>query len=501
MNNVTQSRVAVVTGGARGIGLAIGDWFLAHGHRVALIDIDGATLDRDRRRARPTRRRARHPLRRLRPGAGATAPRPTVMAPLRPHRCARQQRRRRGVQADRSRPSFDEWRRVLATNLDGAFLCTQACAPRDAAAAAAAAIVNIASISGLRASTLRVAYGTSKAALIHLTKQQAVELGNVGIRVNAIAPGPGRDRDGQAGAQRGDPLRLSRRDPAGPLRHDRRRSPTRSASCAAPRPATSTARCSRSTAASMRRASGCRRCAGALPRPAATSPPARMHTRRRPDQPAPIRQEISVNQPFIIGWGHTPFGKLDAVDLEQLFRDAAQPALRQRRPGARGHRRHLRRPLQRRLRARRTSAPRWPALAIPEFRHTPAVRIENACATGSAAIWAALDAVAAGRMKRALVVGFEKMNALPTPQIGETLLRCSYVKEEGDDAGRFRRRLRQHRQQLLRALRRPVATRWRRSRPRTTPTACATRTPTCGATWASTSAARRRTRTRSWPGR
>jgi NAD(P)-dependent dehydrogenase (short-subunit alcohol dehydrogenase family) len=52
------------------------------------------------------------------------------------------------------------------------------------------AVVNIASISGLRASTLRVAYGTSKAALIHLTRQQAVELGTVGIRVNAIAPGP-----------------------------------------------------------------------------------------------------------------------------------------------------------------------------------------------------------------------------------------------------------------------------------------------------------------------
>ena len=52
------------------------------------------------------------------------------------------------------------------------------------------AIVNIASISGLRASTLRVAYGTSKAALLHLTKQQAVELGTVGIRSNAVAPGP-----------------------------------------------------------------------------------------------------------------------------------------------------------------------------------------------------------------------------------------------------------------------------------------------------------------------
>jgi NAD(P)-dependent dehydrogenase (short-subunit alcohol dehydrogenase family) len=51
-------------------------------------------------------------------------------------------------------------------------------------------IVNIASISGLRASTLRVAYGTSKAAVMHLTRQQAAEWGTVGIRVNAIAPGP-----------------------------------------------------------------------------------------------------------------------------------------------------------------------------------------------------------------------------------------------------------------------------------------------------------------------
>jgi meso-butanediol dehydrogenase / (S,S)-butanediol dehydrogenase / diacetyl reductase len=51
-------------------------------------------------------------------------------------------------------------------------------------------IVHIASISGLRASTLRVAYGTSKAALIHLMRQQAAELGVQGIRVNAVAPGP-----------------------------------------------------------------------------------------------------------------------------------------------------------------------------------------------------------------------------------------------------------------------------------------------------------------------
>ena len=51
-------------------------------------------------------------------------------------------------------------------------------------------IINIASISGLRASTLRVAYGTSKAAIVHLTQQQASELGEFGIRVNCVSPGP-----------------------------------------------------------------------------------------------------------------------------------------------------------------------------------------------------------------------------------------------------------------------------------------------------------------------
>jgi NAD(P)-dependent dehydrogenase (short-subunit alcohol dehydrogenase family) len=85
--------------------------------------------------------------------------------------------------------SYAEWRHVLGTNLDGAFLCTQAFGAI-MQARKSGAIVNIASISGLRASTLRVAYGTSKAALIQLTKQYAIELGNVNVRVNVIAPGP-----------------------------------------------------------------------------------------------------------------------------------------------------------------------------------------------------------------------------------------------------------------------------------------------------------------------
>ena len=85
--------------------------------------------------------------------------------------------------------SYEIWRQVLSVNLDGAFLCSQACAPL-MRKQGGGSIVNVTSISGLRASTLRTAYGTSKAALAHLTKQLAAEWGNEGIRVNAVAPGP-----------------------------------------------------------------------------------------------------------------------------------------------------------------------------------------------------------------------------------------------------------------------------------------------------------------------
>ena len=143
-----------------------------------------------------------------------------------------------------------------------------------------------------------------------------------------------------------------------------------------------------------------------------------------------------MNTPHIIGWGHTPFGKLDNLDLEQLIRDAALPAIAS--AGLEpadidgifiGHFNGGF--------VRQDFSASLAAVAIPEFRHTPAVRMENACATGSAAIWAALDALASGRVKRALVVGMEKMNTLPNVQIGETLLKCSYVKEEGDTPGGF----------------------------------------------------------------
>jgi meso-butanediol dehydrogenase/(S,S)-butanediol dehydrogenase/diacetyl reductase len=189
----TTGPVAVVTGGARGIGLAIARWFLARNHGVALIDIDAETLVRTERELDDAERVL---------CVHADVSNPDQVAAAVAAVDARFGRidalvNNAGVAVFKPilQTSFEEWRHVLGTNLDGAFLCTQAVAPimlRGIAQGVqrGGAVVNIASISGLRASTLRVAYGTSKGALIHLTKQQAIELGNAGIRVNAIAPGP-----------------------------------------------------------------------------------------------------------------------------------------------------------------------------------------------------------------------------------------------------------------------------------------------------------------------
>ncbi|QPC42666.1 acetyl-CoA acetyltransferase [Kaustia mangrovi] len=76
-------------------------------------------------------------------------------------------------------------------------------------------------------------------------------------------------------------------------------------------------------------------------------------------------------------------------------------------------------------------------MALDELAATPAVRMENACATGSAALYAAMDFIAAGRGEIALVVGAEKMTAVPTERAGDIMLSGSYRAEEGDVDGGF----------------------------------------------------------------
>ena len=181
------TKTAVVTGAARGIGLASTELFLEQGWTVVMVDRDAEELQTAASKL-----------------SGVRAVVADISIPEDVTRMATEAKAAFGrVDAlvnnagvalfDRvENTGFDAWREVMAVNLDGVFLCTQALTA--ALAETKGAIVNIASISGLRASTLRVAYGTSKAAVIHLTKQFAAELGEQGIRVNCIAPGPVRTK-------------------------------------------------------------------------------------------------------------------------------------------------------------------------------------------------------------------------------------------------------------------------------------------------------------------
>ena len=180
-------KVALVTGSARGIGLATAKRFLADGWRVALLDIDNETLNRTYNSL--ARSDAVIAIHCDVADAEGVARALAIVA----EKFGRLDALVNNAAVALFKPilevTYDDWTRVLAVNLTGPFLCAQAAVPlmRDSGGGA---IVNITSVSGLRASTLRTAYGTSKAGLAHLTQQQAVELASLGIRVNAVAPGP-----------------------------------------------------------------------------------------------------------------------------------------------------------------------------------------------------------------------------------------------------------------------------------------------------------------------
>ncbi|MBR0775616.1 SDR family oxidoreductase [Bradyrhizobium diazoefficiens] len=182
-----QQKVALVTGAARGIGLAAAKKFLAEGWRVALLDIEGELLSRavaDIGRSEATLALTCDVSNRAAVDAAMT-----TLARQFGRLDALVNNAGIAVFAPLMETSDADWSRVLEVNLTGPFLCTKAAVPlmRDGNSGA---IVNITSISAVRASTLRSAYGTSKAGLAHLTKQLAVELASLNIRVNAVAPGP-----------------------------------------------------------------------------------------------------------------------------------------------------------------------------------------------------------------------------------------------------------------------------------------------------------------------
>ena len=181
--SITEEKLAIVTGAARGIGLATAKLFNENGFKVAIVDKDKneitklSVLNND-----------------IRTFCYDISNHDSIdkmfNSILKWHNRIDVLINNAGV-ADFGKievTDLNRWNDVMRTNLDGAFMCSQKSISH--LKKTRGCIINIASISGLRASTLRVAYGTSKAAIIQLTKQQAAELGEYGIRVNCVAPGP-----------------------------------------------------------------------------------------------------------------------------------------------------------------------------------------------------------------------------------------------------------------------------------------------------------------------
>ncbi|GJE42708.1 acetyl-CoA acetyltransferase [Methylobacterium soli] len=138
----------------------------------------------------------------------------------------------------------------------------------------------------------------------------------------------------------------------------------------------------------------------------------------------------------IVGWAHTPFGKLEDPDVESLIARVSGEALTHAGVGSdqvdgiyvgvmnNGF-------------SKQGFEAAQVALHRPDLAHVPATHVENACATGSAALYTALDFVESGRGRVALVIGAEKMTAKSVVETSDILLSASYRKEEGDIDGGF----------------------------------------------------------------
>ncbi|MGB3500432.1 MAG: thiolase domain-containing protein [Mesorhizobium sp.] len=145
---------------------------------------------------------------------------------------------------------------------------------------------------------------------------------------------------------------------------------------------------------------------------------------------------MASSKPVIVGAGHTKFGRLDARSLEDLMLEAASEAMADAGVEAKdidtifvGH-------FNSGLSPEGFVASLVHQLS-PDFRFKPSVRVENACASGSAAIFGALTALKVGEGKTALVVGVEKMTARTTPEVTAALAGAGYKSDPEEAALSF----------------------------------------------------------------
>ena len=138
----------------------------------------------------------------------------------------------------------------------------------------------------------------------------------------------------------------------------------------------------------------------------------------------------------IVGWSHTPFGRHDGVDVEALIGRVVGAALADAGVDAADIDEVFVGQLNAGF-ARQEFPSSLVMQSVPALRFKRSTRVENACATGSAAIHAGLASIAAGKARFALVVGVEKMTDTSGPEVGGNLLKASYVKEEADTVGGF----------------------------------------------------------------
>jgi NAD(P)-dependent dehydrogenase (short-subunit alcohol dehydrogenase family) len=183
---VLDGQVAVVTGGAQGLGLEIARGLLDAGARVAIADVDDAALERATSELADAGEVAALQVDLADPDAAAALPDRVV------ERLGRLDAvvNNAGIRAvhDFVDHPLDDWRRTFAVNVDAPFLVSQAAA-RHLISAGGGSIVNVTSVAAELSFGQRSAYNASKAALTSLTRSMAMELGRHAIRCNAVAPG------------------------------------------------------------------------------------------------------------------------------------------------------------------------------------------------------------------------------------------------------------------------------------------------------------------------